>query len=226
MVDLFHHNEIARAVRLLCQSSVALTQDTNGTDTVWVGSNELFAVNDTVELVDDDSSPEQHQVINKIDLSKVQLDGSVTGSFTVANNAVLRLSPPVLPDLKWVGQGSPEIMPQPPDVQFPAIIVQPATLNQPFGDGTNRSFRQDYHYLIYYLHRPAGGDPSSPQTLAEVGKLFNLLMGDMYLGGSCWYSQVIRLEPTPAVQKQLRQRDIPISVVELELVARRLETTG
>lgn len=226
MVDLFHHNEIARAVRLLCQSCVALTQDSDGTDTVWVGSNELFSVNDMVEVVDDDSTAEEHQVADKVGLSEVQLDAAVTGNFTVANNAVLRLSSPLLSDLKWVGQGSPEIMPQPPDVQFPAIIVQPATLDQPFGDGTNRSFRQDYHYLIYYLYRPAGGDPSNPQTLQEAGKLFNLLMGDMYLGGSCWYSQVIRLEPTPQVQEWFRQRDIALSVVELELVARRLEAGG
>jgi len=224
MVDLFHHNEIARAVRLLCQSSVALTQDTDGTDTVWVGSNELFAVNDTVELLDDDTSAEQHQVAAKVGLTKVQLDEVVTGTFTVANNAALRLAPAVLPDLKWVGQGSPEIMPQPPDVQFPAIVVQPATLEQPIGDGTNRSFRQDYHYLIYYLCRPAIGDPSNPPMLEESGKLFNLLMQDMYLGGSCWYSQVIRLEPAPKVQQQFLRRDIPVSVVELELVARRLET--
>lgn len=224
MVDLFHHNEIARAVRLLCQSSVALTQDTDGTDTVWVGSNELFSAGDQVVLVDDDSEPGQYQVVATVGLTKVQLDQNVSGTFTVAKNAVLRLSPAVLADLKWVGQGSPEIMPQPPEAHLPAIVVQPATLKQPLAEGTNKALRQDYHYLVYYLCRPTPGDPSSPQTLEGAGKLFNLLMQDMYLGGSCWYSQVIRLEPAPAVQQQLRRQDIPVSVVELELVARRLET--
>ena len=225
MVDLFHHNEIARAVRLLCQSSVALTQDTDGTDTVWVGSNELFAVNDQVALVDDDSELAEYEVVAKVGLTKVQLNEQVSGSFTVAKNAVLRLSPPALADLKWVGQGSPEIMPQPPEAQLPAIVVQPATLDQPLAEGTNKGFRQDYHYLIYYLCSPAPGDPTSPEILAEAGKLFNLLMQDMYLGGSCWYSQVVRLEPTPAVQQQFRRQVVPVSVVELELIARRLETS-
>lgn len=225
MVDLFHHNEIARAVRLLCQSSVALAQDTDGTDTVWVGSNELFSVNDQVTLVDDDSEPQQYQVVAKVGLTQVQLNQNVSGTFTVAQNAVLRLSPPVLADLKWVGQGSPAIMPQPAEAYLPAIVVQPATLQQPLAEGTNKGIRQDYHYLIYYLCRPSPGDPSSPATLEEAGNLFNLLMQDMYLGGSCWYSHVVRLEPDPKVQDQFRRQDIPVSVVELELIARRLEVT-
>ena len=225
MVDLFHHNEIARAVRLLCQSSVALSQDTDGTDTVAVGSNELYSINDGVVLVDDDSPAEQYQVVAKTGLTQVQLDTNVAGSFTVANNAVLRLFPAVLDDLKWVGQGSPEIMPQPPQAYLPAIVVQPSTLNQPLAKGTNKGIRQDYHYLVYYICRSTPGEPSGPPVLEEVGKLFNLLMQDMYLGGSCWYSQIVRLEPVSAAQDKLQRQDIPVSVAELELVARRLETT-
>jgi len=107
MENLLHYNEIARAVRLLCQGAVALTEDTNGADTVTVGSNKLFSINDEVELADDDTPAEEYEVIAKVGLTSVQLDAQVAGEFTVAKNAVLRLAAPLLPGLKWVGQGRP-----------------------------------------------------------------------------------------------------------------------
>ncbi len=223
MDNLLHYNEIARAVRLLCQSAVGLTADANGTDTVTVGSNKLFAINDAVELADDDTPAEQYEVVDKVGLTAVQLDAAVSGEFTVAKNAVLRLATPLLPDLKWVGQGRPLVMPQPPGLQLPGIVVEPAVLDQPLSAGTNRSVQQDYHYRLYYLQRPAAGQHANRDLLEQTGKLFNLLMRDIYLGGSCWYSQIIRVDPASAIQRHFANQGIELDVVEIELVARRLE---
>lgn len=223
MENLLHYNEIARAIRLLCQSAVALSADTDGTDKLSVGSNELFEVGDQIELIDDDTPAEAHEVIAKTGLTGIQLNSTVAGEFTVANNALLRLASPLLADLKWVGQGRPLLMPQPANLQLPCIVVEPAVLEQPLSEGTNRSVRQDYHYRIYYLQRPAPGEKGNENLLAEAGKLFNLLNCDIYLGGSCWYAQVIRVDPTCPIQQDFADRGIELNVVEMELIARRLE---
>ncbi len=44
MDNMLHYNEIARALRLLCQSAVALAEDTDGTNQISVGSNKLFSL--------------------------------------------------------------------------------------------------------------------------------------------------------------------------------------
>ena len=222
MDNMLHYNEIARALRLLCQSAVALAEDTDGTNQISVGSNKLFSLGDQIKLADDDTPAEQYEVVSLVGLTGVQLDAQVAGQFTVAKNAVIRLAQPLLPDLKWVGQGRPLVMPQPPDLQFPGIVVEPAVLDQPMSEGTNRSVRQDYHYRIYYLLRPAGA-VTSEVLLEDAGKLFNLLMRDIYLGGSCWYSQIVRVDPASLTQRHFADRGIELSVVEMELVARRLE---
>ena len=61
------------------------------------------------------------------------------------------------------------------------------------------------------------------ETLQGAGELFNLLMSDTYLGGTCWHSQVTAVNPEPAVQERLREMERPLRVVELQLVAKRAE---
>ncbi len=223
MDNLLHYNEIARAVRLLCQSTVALTEDTDGTNQVTVGSNRLFSVGNDVELLDDDTTAEQYEVTALVGLTGVQLDSVISGEFTVANNAMIRLAEPLLPELTWGGQGRPLLMPQPPELQLPGIVVEPAVLDQPMTEGTNRSVRQDYHYRVYYLLQPAASQYGNQVLLDQAGKLFSLLMRDIYLGGSCWYAQVTRVDPASAVQRHFADRGIELSVVEMELIVRRLE---
>jgi len=170
MENFLHYNEIARAIRLLCQSSVLLSEDTDGIDQISVGSNRLFSIGDQVELVDDDTTAESHEVSGLSGLTNIQLDSVVSGQFTVANNAVIRLAQPVLDDLHWVGQGRPLVMPQPAELEVPAIVVEPAILDQPMGEGTNRSARQDYHFRIYYLERPAAGSRRNEAFLDRVSE--------------------------------------------------------
>jgi len=223
MENFLHYNEIARAIRLLCQSSVLLSEDTDGIDQISVGSNRLFSIGDQVELVDDDTTAESHEVSGLSGLTNIQLDSVVSGQFTVANNAVIRLAQPVLDDLHWVGQGRPLVMPQPAELEVPAIVVEPAILDQPMGEGTNRSARQDYHFRIYYLERPAAGSRRNEAFLDRVGELFSLLTRDIYLGGTCWYAQIIRLDPDPPVQQHLAEQGLSVDVAEIELLARCLQ---
>ncbi len=222
MENLLHYNEIARAIRLLCQSSILLSEDTEGTDQVSVGSNRLFSIGDQVELVDDDTAAEAYEVSGLVGLTIIQLDSTVSGQFTVAKNALVRLAEPVLDNLHWVGQGRPLVMPQPPELQLPAIVVEPAILDQPMGEGTNRSARQDYHFR-YYLERPAAGSRRNEAFLDRVGELFSLLTRDIYLGGTCWYAQIIRLDPDPSVQQHLAEQGLSVDVAEIELLARCLQ---
>ncbi len=223
MENLLHYNEIARAIRLLCQSSVLLREDTDGTDQVSVGSNRLFSVGDQVQLVDDDTPAATYEVSGLVGLSFIQLTTTVSGPFTVANNAMIRLAEPLLNDLHWVGQGRPLVMPQPPVLELPAIVVEPAILDQPMTEGTNKSVQQDYHFRIYYLERPAAGSRRNEAFLDRVSELFNLLTRDIYLGGSCWYAQIIRLDPDPSVQQHLAEQGLSVDVAEIELLARRLQ---
>ncbi len=224
MDNFLHYNEIARAIRLLCQSSVLLSEDTEGTDQISVGSNRLFSIGDQVELVDDETPAEVYEVSGLVGLSFIQLTTTVSGQFTVDNNAVIRLAEPLLDDLHWVGQGRPLVMPQPAALEVPAIVVEPAILNQPMGEGTNKSVRQDYHFRIYYLERPAAGSRRNEAFLDRVSKLFSLLTCDIYLGGTCWYAQIIRLDPDPPVQQHLAEQGLSVDVAEIELLARRLQT--
>ncbi len=223
MDNLLHYNEIARAIRLLCQSSVLLREDTTGTNQISVGSNRLFSVGDQVELIDDDTAAETYEVSGRSGLTFIQLTTPVSGQFTVANNAMVRLAEPLLDDLHWVGQGRPLVMPQPAALEVPAIVVEPAILDQPMGEGTNRSVRQDYHFRIYYLERPAAGSRRNEAFLERVGDLFNLLTRDIYLGGTCWYAQIIRLDPDPSVQQHLAEQGLSVDVAEIELIARCLQ---
>ena len=223
MENLLHYNEIARAIRLLCQSSVLLSEDTEGTNQISVGSNRLFSVGDQVELVDDDTPAETYEVSGRPGLTIIQLTTTIAGQFTVANNAMVRLAEPVLDDLHWVGQGRPLVMPQPAALEVPAIVVEPAILDQPMGEGTNRSVRQDYHFRIYYLERPAAGSRRNEAFLDRVSELFSLLTRDIYLGGTCWYAQIIRLDPDPSVQQHLAEQGLNVDVAEIELLAWRLQ---
>lgn len=224
MVEMLYYNEICAATRRLVQSSVTLSADGGGSDTVTVGSNRLFAVGNAVVLRDDQGQSEEHTVAELIGLTQVRLDSVVTGEFLVTKGAILQHNPVLLPQLKWVGQGLAQIIPQPPETQLPAVIVQPARLDQPLTEGTNRAYQQDYHCLVYYLQRPTPGEAGSVELMGQAAVLFNLLMQDPYLGGSAWYAQVVRVEPEAGPLRRLREAGLQVVGVEMEIVARRLAT--
>jgi len=222
-LEMFHANEIATAIRLLCQSAVLLTADCNGSDTVTVGSNELFSVGDSVTLTDDEGVPETRSVQDKTGLCTIVLDSAVAGNFRVDKNARIALTTPRLPDLKFVLQGAPEILPEPRGNKFPFIIVRPGEMVQQPGDGTNRNFDQTYTFSLYYVRRYERGEQPSHAALSDAATLFSLLMEDTYLGGTAWYSQVTVVEPNDRFGEQLRSRGLPLTVVRLDLIARRRE---
>jgi len=225
-LDMFHANEIAKALRLLCQSAVSLTADCSGSATVTVGSNLLFAVGDSVTLVDDDSAAETRTVQAKAGLTGVTLDSAVSGSFEVAQNARIALATPRLADLKFVLQGTPEMLPEPRGDKFPFIIVRPGEMSQPPGEGTNRGYDQTYTFSIYHVRRYESGEQPSVEALDDAAALFNLLMADTYLGGTCWYSQVTLVDPNDPFGEKLRSKGLPLTVVRVDVMARRREALG
>jgi len=136
---------------------------------------------------------------------------------------MVRMKPPRLSGLQWVVEGRPEVVPASEGRQFPGIVVELRQMEQPVKEGTNKSYRQQYHYRIYYLHPVEQGEENEAAVAEETGKLFNLLMQDTYLGGTCWYSQVVRVDNRPAEEEQLRRRGVNVRVTAIDLVATRAE---
>lgn len=222
-LDMLHANEIARAVRLLCQGGVALRQDCIGSDVVVVGSNMLFEVGDEVELLDDDTQPEAATIASKSGLTDIVLQQPVSGAFEVVRGAWIRLASPRVADLKFVAQGRPELVPEPRGETFPCIVVKPGVVRQLGQEGANKAFQQEYDIHVYYVRKHRPGEEASVRALDEAAALFNLLMEDTYLGGTCWYSQVTRVDPDDPTGTGFRERRIPLDVIRLDLTARRLE---
>jgi len=222
-LDMFHANEIAQSIRLLCQSGVALTQDCANSATVVVGSNELFEVGDGVEVLDEDSAPEAGVVAGKSGLDTVTLENPVTGPFEVSQGAWIRLATPRLVGLKFVAQGRPDLIPEPRAERFPCLIVQPGEVRQSGSEGTNKAFAQEYDFHLYYVRKSDPGEPQSAPGLAEAGALFSLLMEDTYLGGTCWAAHVTKVQPDNQFAQDFKARHLPLDVVQLDVTAKRLE---
>ena len=219
-LDMLHHSTIAKAVRLLCQSAVSLSADTTpGINQVHVGSNELFDIGDEVSL-QDSAGTSEHVVNAKTGLAIVALSGTV-GDYQTSRGARLQLTNPRLPDLAWVGQGSPELLPQAPTQQFPCVLVMPGEMRQPFNAGGTRVFQQEYSYHVFYVEEYRDGQNANVSVLGNTETLFNLLMQDTYLGGTCWHSQVTAVDPAPTIAERLREQERPLRVTEITLVAKR-----
>jgi hypothetical protein len=220
-VDL-HYNEIAQAVRRSLQDGRLLTVDTDGTDTVHAASAGVQP-GDTVEIGDDAGESERGTVAAVPDENTVRLGAPLGGTYRVSRNAMLRPVRAGEPDLKWIGQGPVELMPEPRLVSLPCAVVCGGVIEQPLTGGTNRSYTQEYRYRVYYVQRLEADEAGDARAMAEAGVIFGRLMADTYLGGTCWYSQVVRVDPQPRVGEVLRGRGMPVRVVEMELVARRAE---
>lgn len=218
--QMFHANEIARAIRLLCQGATALTADVSGGDAVSVGSNELFEVGQEVRLRDS-AGEEPGTVEALVGLTTVVLEDAISGEYQVARGARLERMDGALPAVQWVGQGSPELMPRSPLQQYPCVLVMPTEMRQPLNEGSNRTFQQDYEFAVYYVREHEAGERANIEVLERTAELFEVLMADPYLGGTCWHSQVTRVDPDPPVQERLREEERPLRVVELTLAARR-----
>ena len=222
-VDL-HYNEIARAVRRSVQDGRLLTADAGLTDVLNAASAGI-QVGDGVEIGDDGGVSERGTVSEVPDAGTIRLVAPLAGTYTVSRNAMLRPVRTGEPDLKWIGQGPVELMPEPRLVDLPCAVVCGGAIEQPLTSGTNRSYTQDYRYHVYYVQRLDADEAGDANVMDESGVIFRRLMADTYLGGTCWYSQVVRVDPQPKSGEVLRGRGMAVRVVEMELVARRAEVT-
>lgn len=222
-IDGLHYQEIARALRLVCQGAAALTADTGPTDTVTVSSNFLFSVGDEVVLSDASGAEEDHTVAQLIGLNSVKLEAAVSGEYTVAAQGRLQLAAALRPEVKWVAIGRPEAIPEPAQLEFPAVIIEPGIMKQPPDEGSNRSYQQEYTLQVYYVDRYQEGVEADMDTIEEAGGLFNLIMADPYLGGTCYHSQVVEFEPSPQAEEKLRSKELPLRVVRMKVLGRRAE---
>ncbi len=224
-VSMFHCNEIARAIRLVCQGASALSEDVSGGTQIYVGSNELFEAGQQVRLRDS-TGDETATVEQTVGLTTIVLSSEIAGEYLVSRGARVERAGGNLPELQWVGQGSPELMPRSPAERYPCVLVKPHRMLQPLNEGSNRTFQQDYNFKVYYVERYEEGQQANIEALERAGAIFNAIMDDPYLGGSCWHSQVIEVDPEPAVQARLRDEERPLRVVEMTVLARRAAVYG
>lgn len=222
-MDMYHHSEVVEAICGICQGAVRLCADAEGTAVLQVGSNRLFSTGDTVSVSDETSGPEMRTVVCTRGLTEVHLDRPLDGSYLVEHRARVQIQRADLPRVAWVGRGRPELAPPPATVAFPCVVVEPLRLEQPPAAGSNRTFTQEYITSVYYIRRQSAGEEAEMRLLDETAGLFNLLMADPYLGGTCWYSQVTRVEYDPAAEKALRDTGAAVRMVRLEVLARRSE---
>jgi hypothetical protein len=225
-LDMYHHNEIARALRMLVQGAAALSADTDDSDIVHTDPSPLFESGAAVRLVDDLGNVETHTVVERTSATQVRLDDPVAGSFTVAHGARLQLSTGTGAELKWVSQGRPELMPRAQVMQLPAVVVEPIALEQPARTGTNRTIQQEYLFHVYYLRKIAEGEQANVELHEELTDLFNLVMADPYLGETCWHAQVTSVAMRPPEEDKLRAIAPGVQVARMEVVARRAEVWG
>jgi hypothetical protein len=217
-----HYNEIAQAVRRLLRDGRPLLADTDGSNVVRVASDDI-TVGTAVEISDGAGQTETHTVVEVTSAGEVRLDGGIAGSFEVALGGILRPVRSGEPDLKWIGQGPVELMPEPRLAHLPCAVVTGGAIEQPLNGGTNRSYSQEYHYVISYVRRLEADEAADARVMDEAAVIFRRLMSDTYLGGTCWYSQIVRVDPQPECERTLRARGLPVRVVQMELVARRAE---
>jgi len=222
-VDMYHQNEIARALRMVVQGATALTSSTDGSNVVQVTSSRLFDPGRPVRLVDNDGQAEQHVVAGRLGSGEVLLTEEVTGQFGPEQGACLRLDEGAGAELRWVTQGQPVIMPTPRAQQLPAAVVAPVRMSQPANAGTNRMYQQEYVLDVYYLRRELEGEDTDEVLGAKVADLFNLIMSDPYLEETCWHAQVMAVELEGDVARELRAKTPGLQVARLEVLAKRSE---
>ena len=225
-LDMYHQNDIARALRMLVQGASALAADTDGSDIVSIQPSPLFESGTAVKLVDDHGLVETHTVVERLCAGQVRLDDPVEGEFRAANGARLRLATGAGAELKWVAQGRPELMPRPQCLQLPAVVVEPALLRQPSHAGTNRTYQQEYVFNVYYIRKMSEGEQANVELHSEVADLFNLVMADPYLAETCWHAQVTNVEMRPAEEEKLRAVAPGVQAVKMEVIAMRSEVWG
>lgn len=222
-LQMYHHNAIARALRLLVQGAAALSQDTDGSEFVHIEPSFIFEAGQAVQLVNDLGAQEPHILAERLSATLVRLDSPVAGEFAVAQGARLQLARGAGASLKWVSQGRPELLARPQTLQLPAVIVEPAELRQPDNAGTNRTYHQEYVCNVYYLRRMAEGEQADVALQTDIADLFNLLMADPYLGGTCWHAQVTRVQMRPPEEEKLKAIAPGVQAVKMEVVAYRSE---
>lgn len=222
-VDMYHQNEIVRALRLVVQGAAELTAATDGSDRVHVGSTRLFAPETAVRLVDNSGQVEQHEVAERISGTEVRLWAEVEGSFGPEQGAVLQLAEGAGSELRWVAVGQPWVMPLPHSLQLPAAVVCPVRMSQPASTGSNRMYQQEYMMDVYYLRQGGEGESAEEALGAKVADLFNLIMGDPYLSETCWHSQVVEVELQGRVAEELRARAPGLQVARIGVLAKRSE---
>ncbi|MHB8996916.1 MAG: hypothetical protein ACYC63_16860 [Armatimonadota bacterium] len=223
-VDMYHHNAIAEALRRTVRGIAPLVAEVSEGTSVEVLCGRMFASGMRVKLIDEAGQSESH-VVAEVVGDEVRLVEEIEHEFTTAAGARLQLNEGVPAALKWVAQGRPELAPTPRWGQLPAIIIEPGTMSQPENAGSNRTYQQEYRFKVYYARQAAEGEQAQVEMLGEVGEIFNLIMSDPYLGGTCWHAQVTGVDTRPREEEELRGK-AAVSVARIEVLAERSEVWG
>lgn len=198
-LDMFDADAIAEAVRLLVQGRVALTGDCDGCDAVVVGSTELFRegpgrpaypIRDLgirAVLLPGDDGPFDVVTIREISSrTTLRLAGVPSRAYLADSGASIRLDmpPAQLHPEAVVGFGRPEVVIDPVATPLPTMTIS-LRKGEMSSDGGNRVYRQRHFIDVYYVRRKQAGEAAGVEQRRTLQTLVNLLMEDMYLGGTC-----------------------------------------
>ncbi|MFQ5810250.1 MAG: hypothetical protein ACE5JM_11580 [Armatimonadota bacterium] len=228
MLDMFDSAAITEAVRLLAQSRVKLAADCAATDTVQVGSTELFregpgrpaypitGLSIAATLQDGASGPEAVTIAEVSSLDTLRLSAPCIGTYRTANGASIGLAQGrlTLGSEAAVSEGRPEAIIDPATSALPAVAVFERK-GEMSSDGGNRVYRQRRVIDVYYIRRRQAGEETGVEQKQAVQALVNLLMEDMYLGGTCADAWVSGWDFEPQQREGYEWAAIDVSRVEL-----------
>lgn len=235
MLDMFNSAAITEAVRLLVQSRAKLAADCAASDTVQVGSTELFregpgrpaypitGLSIAATLQDEESEPEPVTISEISSLTTLRLASPCSGTYNVSRAASVGLAEPRLSlgSEAAVSDGRPEAIIDPATSALPAVAVFERK-GEMSCDGGNRVYRQRRVVDVYYVRRRRVGEEAGVEQKQAVQALVNLLMEDMYLGGTCSDCWVSGWDFQPQQQEGYDWAALDVSLVELTVEAWRV----
>jgi hypothetical protein len=235
MLDMFDSAAITEAVRLLVQSRTKLTADCVASDMLQVGSTELFrespgrpaypitGLSIAATLQDEQSGPETVTIVQISSLHMLWLASPCTGTYRTAKAASIGLAAPRLSlgSEAAVSEGRPEAIIDPATSALPAVAVFERK-GEMSGDGGNRVYLQRRLIEVYYIRRRRLGEQSAVELKLATQTLKNLLMEDMYLGGTCSDAWVSAWDFEPQQRDGYDWAAIDVSRVELTAESWRL----
>lgn len=225
-LDIADSTLMMEALGLLVQSQLKLVGDCDKSDVVEVGSTELFregpgrpqypirglAINTALR---GKCFTEDVTICEISRLGRLRLKHPAGCVWRAEQGATIGLKDvPIQLQMPSVEEGRPEAIIDPATTALPAVTMFERS-GEMQSDGGNRVYRQRRLIDLYYVRRRQAGEERGTEQRRAVEALINLLMADMYLGGTCSNSWVSGWDFEPQQREGYDWAALDVSRVEL-----------